>query len=149
MAVYSIGIVGESFANDDGSSRQEEIRRCCPGEAVTLERDPGNVHDAKCVKVLSARRVQIGNISRDHPWICERLDRGAFIDARIWKIAKGAKGMCGVVLTVRTAEGDEWDDPAEDEEEEAVGAELSCGQQVGCVAATFIALLVVVGLLFG
>jgi hypothetical protein len=106
MGAYPLGIVGESFENDDGRSRQAEIARCRAGESVNLEREPENKYDPNCVKVISARGVQIGNISRDNDWICERIDRGGFIDARILKIGKGKRGY-GVVLCVRTNENDE------------------------------------------
>jgi len=108
MGAYPIGIVGESFKNDDGSSRQAEIRHCSSGELVCLERDPNNKYDSNCVKVISPRGVQIGNISRDDDWICERLDRQGFVDARILRIGEGAKGKLGVVICVRTNEEDEW-----------------------------------------
>jgi len=109
MGTYPIGIVGESFDNDDGSSRQAEIARCRAGEPVTLEREPTNSYDANCVKVLSARGAQIGNISRDDGWICERMDKGAFVDARILSIGEGNRGKRGVVLCLRTDEDDKWE----------------------------------------
>lgn len=108
MGAYPIGIVGESFSNQDGSSRQAEIKHCSAGEPVTLERDPENEYDPNCVKVISARGVQIGNISREDDWICERLDREGFVDARILRVRKAAKGKFGVVICVRTAEDDDW-----------------------------------------
>jgi hypothetical protein len=108
MGAYPIGIVGESFKNDDGSSRQAEIKRCSSGEVVSLERDPENIYDANCVKVVSVRGVQIGNISRDDAWIAERLDRDGLVDAQILRIGAGAKGKLGVVICVRTTKDDEW-----------------------------------------
>ena len=114
MTSYPVGVVGESFTNEDGTSRQEEIARCRLGEPVTLERDPQNKHDANCVKVVSSRGVQIGNISRDDSWICERLDRGAFLDARIMRIGQVSKGKSGVVLCVRSRQQDEWLEEAGD-----------------------------------
>lgn len=108
MGAYPIGIVGESFHNDDGSSRQTEIARCRPGEPVKLEREPTNKYDANCVKVISTRGVQIGNISRDDAWICERLDKGGFVDARILSIGLSKHAKAAVVLCVRTIEDDEW-----------------------------------------
>jgi hypothetical protein len=102
MGTYSIGIVGESFANDDGSSRQAELARCKVGEPVTLAREPGNPHDPNCVRVLSARGVQIGNISRDHPWICERLDGRRFVAATVEFVGRSESGKLGMVITVRT-----------------------------------------------
>lgn len=108
MSSYPIGVVGESFDNEDGTSRQTEIRRCSAAEPVTLQRDPDNRYDSNCVRVVSARGVQIGNISRDDSWICERLDRGGFVDARVLSVRKGAGGKLGVVLCVRTGDEDEW-----------------------------------------
>jgi hypothetical protein len=129
MTSYPIGIVGESFTNEDGTSRQHEIARCRPGEPVTLERDPQNKHDARCVKVMSARGVQIGNISRDDSWICERLDRGAFLDARIMRVGQAAKGKSGVVICVRSGEEDEW--------LEESGDRPSGGSSTGCSVMLF------------
>jgi hypothetical protein len=108
MSSYPIGIVGESFDNDDGTSRQREIARCSVGEPISLERDPLNKYDSNCIKVVSARGIQIGNIGRDDSWICERLDRGAFIDARIMSVAQGAGGKLGAVICVRTSYDDQW-----------------------------------------
>ena len=129
MTSYPIGIVGESFPNEDGSSRQDEIARCRPGEPVTLERDPQNKHDANCVNVVSARGVQIGNISRDDSWICERLDRGAFLDARIMRVGQSGKGKSGVVICVRSGEEDEWLEEA--------GDPPSGGSTTGCSVMLF------------
>jgi hypothetical protein len=108
MSAYPIGIVGESFENDDGTSRQAEIKRSSAGEPVSLEREPQNRYDPNCVKVVSARGRQIGNISRDDSWICERLDADGFVDARILGIRKNSNGMLGVVLCVRTDENAQW-----------------------------------------
>jgi hypothetical protein len=140
MGSYPIGIVGESFDNDDGSSRQAEIRRCSAGEPVTLQRDPQNRYDRNCVNVVSARGVQIGNISRDDSWIAERLDGGGFVDARILSVRDGSHGKLGVVLCVRTNAQDEW---LEDQREAAARATgcsflvfaLSLPAAIGCLAA--------------
>jgi hypothetical protein len=102
MGEYSISVVGESFRNSDGKSRQAEIKWCRVGEPVELVREPDNPHDANCVKVVSARGVQIGNIGRDNGWICERLDRGAPVSATIDFIEPADNGKLGVVLLVHT-----------------------------------------------
>lgn len=133
MGAYPIGIVGESFENEDGSSRQAEIKRCSPGEPVTLERDPQNKYDPNCVRVISVRGIQIGNISREDDWICERLDRGGFVDARVLRVGKGAKGKFGVVICVRTAEDDHW------VEDEAYSATSKAEGSTGC-SVVFLAL---------
>jgi hypothetical protein len=97
---YPIGIAGESFRNDDGTERQAEIALCKPGEPVDLVRDPENRFDSNCVMVISARGVQIGNISRDDCWIAERMDRGDDVRAEILSIHEARPGRFGVVLDV-------------------------------------------------
>lgn len=103
MPVYPIPVVGESFDNEDGTSRQAEIARCIVLERVKLIREPDNPYDANCVRVVSPRGVQIGNVSRRvAAWMAERLDRGGRLIARIHAINSGPKQMRGVVLLVTT-----------------------------------------------
>ena len=99
MKTYPIGIVGESFDNDDGSSRQAEIMRCTIGEPAVLVRDPGNRFDPNCVRVVSARGVQIGVIARDDGWIAEVMDQGKPMAAMILSVNDGPHGA-GVVIAV-------------------------------------------------
>jgi hypothetical protein len=109
MAFYRAPVAGESFRNKDGSDRQEEIARCLPGERVTLEREPDNPHDSNCIKVISARGVQIGNIGREAAeWMAQRLDRETWLEARIDSVGAGDRGLLGVVLLVSTAFEDNW-----------------------------------------
>ena len=143
MGAYPIGIVGESFDNEDGGSRQSEIARCEIGEQVQLERDPANKYDKNCVRVLSARGVQIGNISRDDGWICERMDKGGFVDARVLSIGKGKRGM-GVVLCLRTDANDDWlDDQGPVRRTERQPQGLAIGEVIkGCSSLIFVGLIV-------
>ena len=106
MARYLVAVAGESFKNSDGRSRQAEIKRCSEGEPIILEREPDNRYDDQCVKVISARGVQIGAISRDAPWVAERMDAGRTVDARIHSIGSGDSGKLGVVLEVFTKAGE-------------------------------------------
>jgi hypothetical protein len=100
MREYPIGIVGESYRNDDGSDRQSEIRRCGAGEYVGLVREPENPYDSMCVAVYSERGVQIGCIPRSAGWIAQRIDKGYPVTAVIKNINRGGEGKLGVVLTV-------------------------------------------------
>jgi hypothetical protein len=138
MTAYPIGIVGESFANEDGSSRQAEIKRCSAGEPVSLERDPQNRYDAKCIKVVSVRGRQIGNMSRNDAWIADRIHCETFVDARILGIRKNANGMHGVVLCVRTAKDDEW---LEDEQRSTSERSTGCSIVLFAVLLPFGALI--------
>ena len=109
MKSYPLSVVGESFRNSDGTSRQAEIKRCRIGELVTLIRDPTNRHDDKAVMVISARGRQIGFTSRDYQWLAERIDEGVPVTACIAAIGAGGAGALGVVISVRI--GADTDEP--------------------------------------
>lgn len=105
MAIYPIPLSGESFKNDDGSSRQDELKRCRPGEPVVLERQPDNPHDRNAVFVRSRRGVGIGYIGRDYnSWVAERIDKNMGVSGRINSLSpSGAKKLIGCVLELATA----------------------------------------------
>lgn len=112
MAIYPIPLTGESFTNDDGSSRQNELKRCQPNEAVILERQPDNPHDSNAILVRSSRGVGIGFIGKDYnSWIAQRMDKGASVNARIKSVsASGPRKLLGCVLNLATA-GEELEQP--------------------------------------
>ncbi len=90
---WSLNVVGESYRNPDGSSRQTEIARCRAGEAVILTREPDNRHDTNAVAVHSARGVQIGYVAAEHArWIGGKIDDGHRVLALIERIHGGTKG---------------------------------------------------------
>lgn len=99
---YSLNIVGESFRNPDGSSRQAELKRCKPGERIELRREPDNPHDADAVAVYSARGVQVGYIASAHAeWIGGQIDRGKPTQAIVECVKGGGKGeKLGLVIRV-------------------------------------------------
>lgn len=104
MAIYPIPLSGESFKNDDGSSRQSELKRCQPGELVKLERQPDNPHDSNAIFVRSSRGVGIGFIGKDYnSWIAERMDKETGVSARIKSLSpSGPRKLIGCVLTLAT-----------------------------------------------
>ena len=57
---------GEGQVNADGRSRQQELRRCLPGEPVVLRRERGNQADSDVITILSARGVPIGRLTRQY-----------------------------------------------------------------------------------
>ena len=66
----SLAVVGARFDNPrrkgkPTGNRQSEILLCEPGDAVTLEHEPKNPHDANAIAVFSSRGVQIGYIVAD------------------------------------------------------------------------------------
>lgn len=104
MALYPVGLAGESFANADGSSRQAEIARCIVGERVSLVREPDNPYDPNAILACSARGIGLGYVSRDKAmWMAEILDRDAHLQAVIFRAGHDDRGNWGVVLSVSTS----------------------------------------------
>lgn len=133
MGQYPIGVAGESFTNDDGSSRQAEIRRCRAGERVDLVREPDNPHDPLAVRVVSERGVQIGYLPTSASWIAERLDKARTVEAAI-KDVTGSRGKNGVVLWVST-DGQLPEVSASDEDVERTVNRMTLGCFLAIVAA--------------
>lgn len=55
---------GEAQVNADGVSRQEELRRCIPGEPVHLRLRASDGISPADILVLTSRRVPIGRLTR-------------------------------------------------------------------------------------
>jgi len=100
---FSLPAVGERFENEDGTSRQEELARCRPGEQVQLVREPENPHDRMAVAVVSCRGIKVGYLRRDRAvWIGSKLDRGYDVRAIVERV-KGADlsgGVLGLVMRI-------------------------------------------------
>jgi HIRAN domain len=98
----SLNIVGESFTNSDGTSRQVEIKRCREGEPVTLQPEPDNEYSDKAIAVFSCRNVQLGYIGAEHcEWIARLIQNPQF-EAEIEWITGGERGKPsrGIVLSI-------------------------------------------------
>ena len=93
---------GERFANSDGSSRQEELARCRPGQRVCLEREPDNPHDPLAVALYSKRGVQLGYLGRkDARWIAPLIDAGQSVVAIAADITPKGRPFSPLALTIR------------------------------------------------
>ncbi|GEM_PF-1190775 len=94
---FSLPAVGERFDNDDGTSRQDELARCQPGEMIHLVREPHNRHDPGAVALITERGVCVGYLGRERAqWIGSKIDRGYDARAIIERI-KG-RGLAGSPL---------------------------------------------------
>lgn len=107
MGTYSLKVVGVSFANENGTSRQDIIRQCRIGDKAQLVREPDNPYskNGDAVKVLTADG-QIGYISNDYSfWVSRLIDEGATIDAYIERIVGNHKHKpsFGVIIQLLTA----------------------------------------------
>lgn len=84
---------GEAQINADGRSRQEELRRCVPGESVELRREPDDPSDPNRITVLSARGVPIGGLTRQYAGLlAPLLDRGRPHRAKLHCLRGGLPG---------------------------------------------------------
>ena len=106
---FSLPACGEQFENEDGTSRQEELAQCIPGEVVDLVREPDNLHDRMAVAIMSARGTRLGYLQRDRAaWVGSKIDRGYDIRAIVERV-KGSHmpgALLGLVIRVNM-EGDE------------------------------------------
>jgi hypothetical protein len=107
---FSVPACGEHFENEDGTSRQDEIRRCAVGEGIHLVREPDNPHDRMAVALVSMRKVRVGYLGRDRAqWIGSKIDRGYDVRAIIERVrgARLAGSVLGLVIRINM----EGDDP--------------------------------------
>ena len=99
---YLLTGVGERFANVDGSSRQDELGRCQPGEPIHLEREPCNPRDRRAVALYSSRGVQVGYIGREPAkWLAPLIDDGQLVVASIVRIAPKGRPYSPLCATMR------------------------------------------------
>lgn len=64
IVFFQTKVAGVSFNNEDGSSRQELLRKMKNDDPVILEREPDNPHDPNAIRVV-AQNGYIGYIPRD------------------------------------------------------------------------------------
>lgn len=110
-----MGVRGESFDNDDGTSRQEVIKKLRKKQKVELVPDPLNPHGRWSVKVLTENKVQIGWLPSDAR-DASALLKGEPIHARIYSIKRAGglwkrlsgSALFGVVLEISKDEPN-WD----------------------------------------
>jgi len=100
-------LVGESFDNPDGSSRQAEIAKCRVGEEIILSFETDNPHDPAALAVLSIRDVKIGYISGDIKMeVLEAIAEDRLVNAAISAIYGGRPGkpLLGVEVELECKE---------------------------------------------
>lgn len=103
--------VGERFANPDGSSRQDELGRCHPGEPIRLQREPENPRDPFAVALYSYRGVQVGYIGREHAkWLAPLIDDGRPVVASIVRIAPKGRPFSPLALTMKVHVNEQFGD---------------------------------------
>ncbi|RKF23354.1 hypothetical protein D6851_02460 [Altericroceibacterium spongiae] len=85
-------LVGESFDNPDGTSRQTILLSTDPGEPAYLRRDPDNPKDPNAIAVLDALDRQLAHIAaEDAAILAPLLDSGDIPRAKIHQITGGLR----------------------------------------------------------
>ncbi len=88
---FRLPAVGTSYDNEDGTSRQAELRVLARGHKLFLVREPENPHDPRAVAVVSERQVRVAYLRRDHAgWVGSKIDRGYDVRAVVERIRGGA-----------------------------------------------------------
>ncbi|NMC30717.1 MAG: hypothetical protein GYA45_11675 [Pelolinea sp.] len=105
-------IVGESYDNEDGTSRQAEIKNFCkPGIPVKLIREPNNKYDKKAIGVwvrgkgfLSKEHDhQVGYLNKEQAAeFAPILDAGHTVEAAVKKVVGGTadKPHYGLIIEI-------------------------------------------------
>lgn len=76
-------VVGVTFVNEDGTSRQDIIKELKNGNNVTLRREPTNRYDTNAVAVFT-EYGQVGYIGKDYSSIlAPMMDAGTQLEAKI------------------------------------------------------------------
>jgi hypothetical protein len=106
-STFLVGVTGESQVNNDGTSRQELIKRLRAGDQVKLIPDPTNPHDRWAVRVLTDDGQQIGWLPSDARDAGPLL-KGEPVTATVHAIRGGTedKPFFGVVLEITKGDPD-------------------------------------------
>lgn len=99
-------IVGVTYENDDGASREEIVRMCGRMEPLSLAREPDNPHDPNAVSVERLDTgEQLGHVGRfmaKH--ICEDWDAGCGFTAFFVGFTGKGADLCTVKMVVFKAQ---------------------------------------------
>ena len=99
---FSLPVVGERYDNEDGTSRQQEIRKLQPGDPVELVREKANPFDPSAVAVISERGVRVGYIGADRSaWIGSKIDKAMPIIAVVEAVKGSRRGTLPCKLIIR------------------------------------------------
>lgn len=98
--VYETKVVGVSKKNENGTSRQEIIKKeVAEGDKLRLEAEPLNPYDPNAIKVLSKGRNQIGYLNKA---LAEKVKPALVNETEIHVTVKWVNGeeMLGVGLRI-------------------------------------------------
>lgn len=95
-------IVGVSFKNPDGSSRQEKVALLQKGDTLALVREPKNKYDKNAIAVrLTARGRQLGYLSREvAQHFADAVDKKTKLTAKVVSTGQAPNGNWGASVKV-------------------------------------------------
>lgn len=97
-STYTVKIVGVTFPNRDGSSRQAYILGVQAGEALELRPEPDNPVDPNAVAVYTRSGRQLGYLASQWGNLSSQLQGGAHIDCTAVRRVGGPAGCLGALL---------------------------------------------------
>lgn len=103
LEIIETRVAGVTHDNDDGTNRQEILKRCKPGETIVLEHWP-MPEDEYAVKVLRENGEQLGYIPReDAEDVADWLNSANSVTAKIKKITGDTKDKptIGCIIEIR------------------------------------------------
>ena len=109
---FKTKLVGVSYANDDGVSRQDVLRALHPGSKLLLRRESENPHDSFAILVLAPDGRVAGYLPGGDQRLAHHLDSGGQAEARVVAtIGSDLEGeTIGCVIEVDVNESDlDWD----------------------------------------
>lgn len=107
--IFSISLVGVTFRNDDGSSRQEILSYTIDGSDVELRREPDNPYDKWAIAVFNEDNEQMGYLPSSDD-LARFMDKGNRIRAFVEEVTGipefGEKHGCRLKLTLLEKKND-------------------------------------------
>ena len=107
--VINTKVAGVTYANPDGTKRQDLIKELTMGEQVLLVRDHENEHDFYATQVQTQSGQVIGWVPRQKtPQVAPWIDTGQLTVAAV--VSRGGKDVLGVNIDIMLVSEDdrEW-----------------------------------------
>ena len=81
-------VVGVTFVNNDGVSRQSIIEKLKDNDTIVLRREPTNIYDTNAIAVFT-EHGQVGYIGKDYASILSpMIDAGTQLEAKVGEHGK-------------------------------------------------------------
>ena len=87
---YTVRLRGSSYANNDGTQRQDLVAKCRRGDSLRLVAEPDNPHDRHAVAVFNGAGHQLGYLPSDAR-DASTIQRGEPIEAKVLRRIGGAR----------------------------------------------------------